>query len=190
MYDPEGLALRGLDPAQLRALLRYDPQTGELFWRERPLEMFVEPPAAVAAKARKWNARYAGKPAFTSRTHGYRQGCLLSVYVYAHRVAWAIHHGRWSEQHIDHINGVRDDNRITNLREVRDGGNNRNLKRPVTNSSGAIGVYRQGRKWWAGITYRRRAYYLGSFETKEAAIAARKAAERRFGFHPNHGRDG
>ncbi len=186
----KGRALRALDLELLRAVLGYDAETGALVWKERTADLFIEPPEAVTAKARKWNARFAGKPAFTARAEGYRRGRVLGVGLLAHRVAWAIHHGCWSEEQIDHINGIRDDNRIANLREVRDGENGRNAKRHRDNRSGATGVRRIGERWGASLTYCGRYYHLGTFDTKEAAIAVRKVAERRFGFHPNHGRDG
>ncbi len=151
--------------------------------------MFIEPLAAAAARAKRWNARFAGKPMLSTRKRGYRWGHVLAAGLYAHRVAWAVHYGRWPEASIDHINGVRDDNRLFNLREAPDGANDRNRKRPRGNRSGVVGVFRRNGKWCARITYRQCSYSLGRFATKEAAAAARKAAERRFGFHENHGRE-
>ncbi len=185
-----GQAKCALDPALLRMLLHYDPETGELVWRERSPEMFGDPHAALAARAEWWNGRYAGKPAITALSKGYRRGWVLSTMVPAHRVAWAIHHGRWPDQCIDHINGVRHDNRIANLREVSERDNHLNVKRYVVNKSGIVGVCRVGKVWIANIKYRGRQIHLGRFATKEAAAIARKAAERRFGFHENHGREG
>ncbi len=181
-----------LDPALLRALLRYDPDTGLLFWRPRSPEMFLPRAAMLAARADRWNARHAGRPAFALRQGGYCCGELLRRRCYAHRVVWAIHHGRWPRQQIDHINGVRDDNRIANLREVSASENQRNRRRPLNNTSGAVGVSwcRKSGKWRATIQFVDGIVSLGTFDDKQAAIDARKAAERRFGFHENHGRDG
>ncbi len=189
MRLPKGRVLRTVDPELLRALLRYDPETGALFWRERSPEMFIPSWEVAAGKAQEWNARHAGKPVFTTRTNGYLMGRVSSRALLAHRVAWAMHHGRWSEDYIDHINGVRDDNRLANLREVSVGENSRNCKRSSGNKSGVTGVFRCGDRWRAFITYRRTIHRLGTFDTKEEATAVRKAAERRFGFHENHGRE-
>ncbi len=186
----KGRTMRALDPELLRALLRYDAETGALFWKERPVEMFIQPLEAAVSRARRWNARYAGRPALTHKLSGYLRGSVCSKTMLAHRVAWAIHHGAWTEDYLDHINGVRDDNRIVNLREVDDAENHRNMKRPSNNKSGVIGVFFEAGKWRARITDRRRIHNLGSFETKEEAVAARKRGERQFGFHENHGRDG
>ncbi len=180
-----------LDPNLLRKLLRYDPETGALIWRARPVEMFVMPVDPAEAKARNWNRRYAGLPAYGRSVAGYGLVGVLSNRLLAHRVAWAIYHGRWPDGNIDHINGVRDDNRIANLREVTAAENNRNMRRRSDNKSGVSGLFWHGptRKWRVTIRDSGRQIYLGSFANREDAIAVRKAAERRYGYHPNHGRD-
>lgn len=167
-----------ITPALLRELLRYEPDTGQLFWRERPRSLFT-----LDREFRRWNGRYAGKPASYRRGTGY-----LGLFVFrrgfsAHRIAWAMHHDEWPVGDIDHINGDREDNRICNLRDVTRSENCRNAKLSKANKTGAIGVtYRRG-KWRASMHI-----HLGLFDTLEAAVAARKEAEARFGYHPNHGR--
>jgi HNH endonuclease/AP2 domain len=91
---------------------------------------------------------------------------------------------------IDHINGDRDDNRWINLRQVTASVNMKNLPLPRTNKSGTPGViwHKRDEKWQASIKVDRRTVHLGYFESKQDAIAARKVAERQYGFHPNHGR--
>ena len=66
--------------------------------------------------------------------------------------------------------------------------NAKNSKRQVNNTSGAVGVYLHAGKWTAYITHKRKMRKLGRYADKNQAIAARKAAEIHFGFHPNHGR--
>jgi hypothetical protein len=178
-------------PAQtvLRQLLRYEPETGRLFWRERGVEWFRHGEHSAEHTAAKWNARFAGKEALTATVTGYKFGNLFGVKLLAHRVIWKWVHGTDPDQ-IDHINGNRADNRLENLRSVDATTNQRNTKRPVHNTSGRIGVSydRHRDKWAAYITLGSRKTKLGRFSTFEAACAARDAAEREHGFHENHGR--
>lgn len=173
-----------ITPKLLRQLLRYDAETGLLFWLPRPREMFVSDRAFGCFKK-----RYEGKEALGYLSHGYKTGAVFYVSMRAHRAAWAIVHGCWPKGEIDHINGVRDDNRLANLRDVNSSLNSRNCKTFVHNTSGQTGVdwLPQNRKWRARINAGR-LYHLGHFDKFEDAVAARKAAEERLGFHENHGR--
>ena len=169
-------------PEELRQLLRYDPETGYLFWRDRP---------AVNKINKQFNTAYAGKRAMTADNgHGYMRGAISGRKVLAHRVAWAITYGDWPEQHIDHINGDRSDNRIVNLRLADIQANARNMKLFSTNTSGVAGVSRIKRenKWRASIWNSRRMIDLGSFHSFDEAVSARKQAEISLGFDPRHGR--
>ena len=166
-------------PEVLRQRLRYEPETGHLYWRE------------CAAMSAQWNGRYADKPAFTSvNGMGYRTGRLNRQQFQAHRVIWAIANGEWPDDEIDHINGDRADNRLHNLRAVDRRGNMTNLALRTDNTSGVAGVYwaRDRGKWAAQINDGTKMKSLGRFESFDAAVAARKAAEAEIGFHPNHGR--
>jgi hypothetical protein len=174
------------DPELLRKLLRYEPETGKLFWNHRPLEMFGKKRIWAT-----WNTRWAGREAFTSTDgHGYQQGQLLSRRMHAHRVIWAVMTGRWPTGQIDHINGVRNDNRLLNLREVSVSENRKNQRRRLNNTSGVTGVSwaHDKQKWLADIRVDGKQIYIGRFDDFEDAVAARKAAEKTYGFHPNHGR--
>lgn len=177
-------------PELLRKLIRYDPETGKLFWRTRTADMF--PHTGRAARICKtFNSQLAGKEAFTSLNgDGYQQGTIFGRYYPAHRVIWSIHYGTWPDDQIDHINGVRNDNRIENLRDVSQHENQRNAKKRDDNTSGVTGVYRDKAtgKWEARIRVYGRLKYLGSFGNIEDAASARKAAEAEFGFHKNHGK--
>jgi len=96
-----------------------------------------------------------------------------------------------SHLQVDHINGDVTDNRWENLRLIYGGENQRNMKRAHNNTSGITGVvWDQSRALWhARIRLNQKDRFLGRFKSKDEAIAARKAAERQFGFHVNHGRD-
>ncbi|MCR9195961.1 MAG: HNH endonuclease, partial [Hyphomonas sp.] len=163
-------------PRVLRRLLDYDPETGALTWKARPAWLFKQRPNSTRRHAaNNWNSRFAGKPAFTSRSEGYLRGTVFDQHFKAHRVAWAIHFGAWPSCQIDHINGSRDDNRIANLRDVTNAENAKNQRGKLTNSSGCTGVYWNTgvRKWQAYITVNYETKYLGVYSSKSDAADAR-----------------
>lgn len=164
--------------AYLRQRLRYEPETGKLYWREHE------------DMPQRWNTRYAGREAFTAvRNTGYKHGRVLGVAYQAHRVIWALVHGVWPDGQIDHIDHDPVNNRIENLRIVQHRENQRNASLRGNNTSGTMGVswYKAGSKWTAYITVDCVKQHLGYFNTFEDAVTARKQAERIFGFHENHG---
>jgi hypothetical protein len=166
------VAIRLDDPLtadQLRAVLDYDPATGIFTWRDRP---DIRP---SANSGRRWTV--AGT---TNSKHGYVAICIDGRLRYGHRLAWLYVHGRWPAAEIDHINEVRTDNRIANLRESTHGPNNIRSKARAT--SGAVGVYPAGTsnsRWQAQIQWGGKVHYLGCFATIEEAKAARDEAARR-----------
>ena len=172
-----------ITPELLRQLVRYEPDTGKLFWLFREPHHFPNPKNAM-----RWNVRYAGREAFCAVTkEGYRRGVVRKVNLFAHRVAWAIYYGAWPLGEIDHINGQPADNRIHNLRDVDHKTNQRNLKIPRHNRSGFIGVKRVRGKWQARINVDGREHAVRGLETRLDAQKARKELEQKFGFHANHG---
>lgn len=173
----------------LNDLLRYESETGLLFWKRRGIGYFQSknPQHGHAV----WNAKYANQPAFTSiGSDGYYRGGVFKRKLLAHRVIWTMVHGDWPKDQIDHINGVRSDNRLINLRSVSRLENMKNQKLPSDNKSGCPGVtwFAQTRRWQVQITVEGRVHNLGYFKDLSDAIEKRKLAERQFGFHPNHGR--
>lgn len=178
-------------PELLRKLLRYEPETGKLFWRERGVEMFSDGKQSAEHTCNIWNSKHAGKEALTARnSEGYRHGRILGRSYKAHRVIWAMVHGEWPVKQLDHVNGVRDDNRIKKLRQVTKAENSKNLKRPSNNNSGVMGVcwVKRCEKWRSQIQVKGKNKFLGYFTDFNEAVAARKAAEVKYGFHKNHGR--
>lgn len=177
--------MRDLSFEDLPQMMKADFATGKLFWLRRPSDMFKTERDASA-----WNTRYAGTQALTTiNKDGYYVGHIRNRKYLAHRVIWALFHGRWPNQ-IDHINGDRLDNRIENLRSVSVSENARNHKRSVVNATGVTGVCWNERlgMWHARISHEGRDKHLGYFHEFEDAVARRKAAEVEYGFHPNHGR--
>jgi hypothetical protein len=167
---------------ELRRALRCDAEAGKLYWLPR---------AGNDRETKRWNTSYAGREALTAMTNkGYRNGKIHNVNYRAHRVIWALVYGEWPVDQIDHVNGIRTDNRISNLRLVSNAENQRNAKRSKRNTSGVTGVY------FHKLTGKHRAYIrvnykridLGYFDRFEDAVAARKAADACYKFHGNHGR--
>lgn len=109
---------------------------------------------------------------------------------YGHRLAWAWVNGELPEC-IDHINQVRTDNRIENLRNVTYADNNKNRLKSTRNSSGVVGVYmdKDTGRWKARISVDGKEVFLGSFAEFSSAVNARKNAEVLYNYHENHGRD-
>lgn len=174
----------------LCTLLRYEPLTGKLYWRERAAHQFRGGARRTPQHAaRQFNSRFAGKEAFTALRNGYRCGCVDYSNLYAHRVIWALQTGMWPDE-VDHINGDPQDNRWENLRAVNRAENCLNARCRRDNTSGVLGVQWSSRKgkWRARITRGGKQITLGFFSDLEAASAARLAAEEKLGFHPNHGR--
>lgn len=107
-----------------------------------------------------------------------------------HRVIWEMHNGPIPKgMQIDHLDHNRVNNLLSNFRLVDSRTNTRNQKKRVTNSSGVTGVYWHKRDsiWYAAISDGTRLVSLGTFVDKQDAIDARKAAEKLYGYHPNHG---
>lgn len=171
----------------LQEALSYNPETGVLTWRKRPLHHFKSENAR-----NRCNTLFAGQPAFTSLNNtGYLHGLCNRVPLLAHRVAWALTYGLWPDGQIDHIDGDRTNNRIVNLRDATGQENSKNRQLRSDNKSGCVGVqwHKKTQKWRAFISGADGLKHLGVFTNLDEAIAARKAAEREHDFHPNHGRD-
>lgn len=174
-----------ITPELLRQLLRYEPETGMYFWKERPASMF-----SSEGYCKKWNTQYANKQSMTTKGgDNYYQIRVLGINFKAHRVVWAMHYGEWPNGSIDHINGVQTDNRITNLRVVSHSENLKNMGVRKNNTSGVVGVCwdKREHRWKAFIRQGGKMFNLGNFDKIEDATQARKKAEIAFGFHPNHG---
>ena len=97
----------------------------------------------------------------------------------AHRIVWCLCHGEWPPKHlqIDHINHVRDDNRIENLRIVTPQGNQEN--------NFGKGFSKVGKKWTARIVVNGKQKYLGRFDTPEKANAAYLEAKKQYHLNAN-----
>lgn len=162
-------------PGELRLLLEYDPITGELVWKARSRERFND-----EISCKRWNARFAGKPALNSKnSNGYLRGTIGGATIAAHRVAYAIHFGNWPAGLIDHVNGIKTDNRIENLRLATQAQNLQNRGKNKNNTSGFKGVYwnKKSKAWLCYIGINGERKFLGTFaQATDAATAYAKAA--------------
>lgn len=132
-----------------------------------------------------------GSKAGTIRKNGYLSVGFGRSEFYIHRIVWEMHNGSIPDlMQIDHIDQIRTNNKIENLRLVTSAENNRNQTMQHNNTSGYTGVtWRKDRcKWSARIEFEGKVRYLGNFSKFDEAVAARKLAEHMFGFHENHGK--
>ncbi len=148
---------------RLRELLRYDPETGEFTWRVwRP------------------NGVKPGDPAGNVDTQGYRVICAGDRTHKAHRLAWLWMTGEWPTDTIDHINGVKSDNRWLNLRSASRSLNKQNMRQARSDSAtGLIGAFPWRGKFKSAINAGGRRIHLGYFATAAEAHAAYVTAKRR-----------
>lgn len=163
------LARSALDPSggptaeEIRSLLEYDPASGHFYWRKK-----------MSAR------RVLGATAGTTSKAGYTSIVVRYKAYKAHRLAWLYVHGAWPNGVIDHINGIKGDNRIANLRETSQLSNAQNRNKPNANSkSGALGVRPEGLCWKAQLTTGGQTVQLGAFLSKEEASEAYQRARHR-----------
>jgi hypothetical protein len=158
--------------SELKELLHYDPDTGFFTW--------------IVLKSGTKISKIAGG----IRPDGYRQICINGKTYLAHRLVWLYVHGEFPKNQIDHINHVKSDNRLVNLRDATSHENCRNQTLHKRNKSGVCGVYiyKPTGKWLASIRVNNKTINLGYFNNKRDAVATRKEAEIKYGFHENHGK--
>lgn len=161
-----GNFVSGLNVETLRNALDYNPETG-VFLR-------------IATSTFNPRVQVGSEAGFPCR-NGYRRIRIGRKAYFSHRLAWFYVHGEWPKDEIDHINGVRDDNRIANLRQATRTQNLGNTKLSKKNTSGIKGVIfdKANAKWMAYIMVKRKFLNLGRFDSKEAARAAREVAHRK-----------
>jgi hypothetical protein len=166
-------------PEMVSDILSYNKNSGELTWLPRD--------------GNSWfNGQYAGRAAFNRKNSaGYLVGQIKGSHFKAHRVAWCLHYGEWPDGFIDHINGIRDDNRIENLRSVDHSTNCRNRGMYSTNTSGFTGVSfdKRSGKWRAGYRKNNRYHELGYYNCPTAAAVAVAKARSEAGFACDHGKN-
>ena len=168
----------------LRQCLSYDPESGALTWKRRPREHFKNDGAW-----RYCNNLLAGRSAGSVTPKGYITIHVAGGNYPAHRIAWLIHYGKEPKDQIDHVDQIKSNNALCNLREATNTDNQRNTSLRKNSSSGVTGVtwYRPTGKWLATIRANGKRIHLGYFSNKKDAEAARSAAAEKLGFSPLHG---
>lgn len=142
---------------ELREWFHYDSETGDVCWKRRPA-----------------NNVKVGVPIRAKNTSGYYHvGYKRKVYV-LHRLIWLMHYGEWPEFEVDHINLIKTDNRLSNLRLATKGQNQANTPKGDGFTSKYKGVcWKKSNKCWtAQISHDGKCYWLGHYKTEEEAHAA------------------
>ena len=150
--------------ARLIELLAYEPETGIFTWRKR-----------------RGGRALAGTKAGVLRSDGYVSITIDFKKIMAHRLAWLMVNGVEPPDQLDHINGVRSDNRIHNLRPATGSQNQQNIGRAKSNNLlGLLGVsyHPQSGKFRGRIKVNGRVIHCGLHDTPEGAHAAYMAQKR------------
>lgn len=148
---------RELSQLYLHELITYNPYNGEVRW-----------------KVKKSGNTKAGDIVGRLKADGYRGITIDRKEYYLHRIIWMFVYGHFPEAVIDHINGIKNDNRLSNLREATFSQNNQNRGMLSNNTSGFQGIcwIESSQKWRASVGVSGRPKYLGLYLTKEAAFEA------------------
>ena len=148
---------------RLLEVLSYNKETGVFSWAENRKK-------CTNGKA------ICGKP----NSNGYLRVGIDGVRYGLHRIAWFYVHGELPKNDIDHINGIRDDNRISNLRCVTRSTNLENIRsaKGHNKSTGLLGAYVHKKRFTSRIQVRGKTIHLGMFDTKEDAHNAYISAKR------------
>lgn len=153
-----------LTQAKLKRLLDYNLETGLFLWK-------ISKSGIKNIKAGTLNSK------------GYIKIVINGKQYFAHRLAWMYVYGEFPNFQLDHINGIKSDNRISNLRIAEKSINNENLlKCKSTNKSGYLGVTK--RKGFddfrADIRVNKKKIYLGIYKDAESAYFAYLQAKRKY----------
>jgi len=149
---------------QAHELLRYDEQTGNLYWKDTAKKKVK--PGTVAGISRK-------RDRYKVFSHGRKQ-------YQAHRIVWLMTQGKMPKEFIDHINGDRTDNRLCNLREADSAINAQNVRKPnKKNTSGYLGVSFKNGAYEANLRIGGRVTYLGRFKDGATAHQVYVEAKRK-----------
>lgn len=159
------MAKPSLTAARARELLHYDPETGE-----------------VTRKVSLCNSVKVGDKVGSAVGTGYLMAWCDGRLYLVHRIIFLLQTGEWPAHHVDHINGVRTDNRWSNLRDVPQSMNNQNRKNrnKKPNSFLPLGVtlVANSRKFASAIMVNRKKIFLGHFDTTDEAHSAYVKAKR------------
>jgi len=168
IFTGDSMAIDIITQIRLKTLVDYDENSG-IFTRLLSNSNYTKVGDIVGCKQKS----------------GYLSAQIDGKKYLMHRLAWLYVHGHFPEEDIDHINGIRSDNRISNLRSVTRSVNLQNKRRADTDSmSGLLGVCwsKDRNKWLAQIRipFAKSNKMLGRFDTKEEAHQAYLVAKRKY----------
>lgn len=168
-----------IDQATLHKLLTYNPNSGVFTWKPRKGN-------------KRWNTKYANKEAGCECTpmpgySSYRVINISKTVYFTHRLAILYIDGYFPIQ-IDHQDGNGLNNIYSNLKSGTALSNSKNTRRYTNNKSGIMGVAMRQKRWQTSITVNKHLIALGRFRDFFEACCARKSAENRYNYHPNHGK--
>lgn len=154
---------------ELQQIAEYFPENGIFIW-----------------KITKGNYVKTGKEFGSWDLYGYKTVRINRKSYKLHRLAWLYVYGEMPKNDIDHINGIRHDNRISNLRDVTRQTNleNQTKIQKQKKHTTLIGVYFDARKksYYSRISIKNKSVHLGTFKTEQQAHDAYVAAKRKFHF--------
>ena len=145
----------------------------------------------IITKVKKGSYKKVGDTVGGYHREGYLHFQFNGKMLIVHRIIWLFVYKKLPKQGIDHINGIKDDNKISNLRDVSQGANSRNQAKRKCYMDTPIGVtyMKRSGKFSARVVSKGVSYYLGEFKTVEEADNACKQKRKQLGtFHINHGR--
>jgi hypothetical protein len=148
--------------------LSYDPKTGVFTWN-------FDGTRGVKA----------GDVAGSKTSDGYIKLSIKGKRLLAHRAAWLFVNGQFPDGHIDHINRIKSDNRIANLRSASKAQNAQNREKNSRNTSGYKGVtwHKRDKMWQAAITVFGKRKHLGYYKELKEAFSAYIAASKKYQTH-------
>lgn len=151
--------------------LSYNPETGILTWIKRPNKQI-----------------YIGTRAGSLKKDGYRTIHFQGKTFQEHRLIWYLYYGEHPKGQIDHINQIRHDNRIINLRDVSKSENARNRSQQDSRlKERGIWYCKRRKRYIAEIRIKGKKIYQASFTDIDEAIQQRQAKEKELGlFHYSH----
>lgn len=164
---------KSLTPEMVLSVVDYDPETGKFYWRWR---------SGRERTTSAWNARFAFNECSAIDAEGYVRIRICGRLYQAHRLSWLVTYGAFPDGILDHINRIRTDNRVDNLRIATHSENMQNRKIQRNNKSGFRGVSwdEKYKKWRARINAGGKCINLGYHETAEQASAAFELARPKY----------
>lgn len=165
--------MQAITQKELKEILRYEKNTGKLYW--------------IARISKRMTI---GKEAGTKSKRGYVHIKIKGKVYFAHRLAWLYEKGFYPKHQIDHINHDGYDNRWDNLREATNTENSRNRRISERNKSGLVGVSwnTRERRWIVQIGIGGKRKMIGGYKCLLDAAACRIKANKEYNYHENHGK--